>query len=288
MKKPQVQTYLLAVLGMATLVLSSCQKEDVQTPEPDARETLDASVLLQADESEWISEEIVSIGEEVYAAEELSVTGKGIAFSGFIPECVTITTVRTGTTVEKTIDFGAGCEMPNGNLLSGMIALTYQADVEAATQTLELALSGFAFNGISVEGGAEVFRTRVNANGNPQSEVTSAFEASWPEGERASWTGNRTREWVEGYGSGFWGDNVFLISGSQTFTGPAGNTYSRTVLETLRRELSCRFLVSGVLEVSRNDQAAELDFGDGSCDAFGTLTYPDGTSETVTLRRIRK
>lgn len=151
-----------------------------------------------------------------------------------------------------------------------------------------MGLSDFTFNGIAVEGGAELFRTRANANGNPQSEVTSGFSASWPEGESASWTGNRTREWVEGYGSGFWGDNAFLITGSQTFTGPAGNTYSRTVLEALRRELSCRFLVSGVVQVSRNELSAELDFGDGSCNAFGTLTYPDGATETVTLRRIRK
>lgn len=71
----------------------------------------------------------MNVAEEVYAAEELSVTGKGIAFSGFIPECVTITTVRNGTTVQKTIDFDAGCELPNGNVLSGIITLNYAADV---------------------------------------------------------------------------------------------------------------------------------------------------------------
>lgn len=52
MKKPQVQTYLLAVLGMATLTLGSCDKEPSDLPEIQAGETLEPSVMLQADESE--------------------------------------------------------------------------------------------------------------------------------------------------------------------------------------------------------------------------------------------
>ena len=288
MKKPQMKTYLLAVLASATLLQISCEK-DATDPLPESeQENFETAALLQADESEWITEEIVNVAEEVYASEEIAATGKGVAESGFIPECVTITTVRTDTTVEKTIDFGTGCELPNGNVLSGIILLTYAKDMDLLEKTLNMQLQDFTFNDIAVEGGASLVRQRANPEGNPQSDVTSGFTGTWPSGETASWKGSRTREWVEGYGSGFWGDNVFLVTGTQTFINRSGISWSRTVLEELRREWSCRFLVSGVLQISRNDLKAELDFGDGSCDAFGALTYPDGTTETVTLRRLRK
>ena len=160
--------------------------------------------------------------------------------------------------------------------------------MDLATKTLSLELQDFTFNQIAVAGGASVLRQRGNEQGNPQSDITSSFNGEWPDGTTASWEGNRTREWIQGYGSGFWGDNVFLISGSQTFVNRAGNTWNRTTVDPVRREWSCRFPVSGILQISRNEATAELDFGDGECDAFGTLTYPDGRTENITLRRFRK
>ncbi len=288
MKNTISKTSMMAGLLLATAWMASCEKDgDASFSEPEMNQAMELTALQQADEAEWISGEVMDLAEEVYAREELSASGKGIPDSGFIPECVTITTVRTGDMVEKVIDFGAGCETPNGNLISGLIFLNFDRDLEAATKVLTLELADFTFNGIEVGGSATLSRMRANQNGNPQSEVTSSFEARWPEGDTAAWEGNRTREWIEGYGSGFWGDNVFSVTGSQTLVRRNGVTWTRTVLEPLRREWACRFTVSGLLQLERNGQVAELDFGTGDCDAFGQLTYPDGTTETVRLRRLR-
>ena len=276
---------------LATILLVSCEKEDsaevIQSENPEAQ-NFEVADLKTSDEAEMISEEIVHIGEDVYASDEILATSKSDYRSDYLPDCVTITTVITSTSKEKTIDFGEGCELPNGNVLSGIITLSYLKDMDLATKTITLSLENFTFNGVAVAGGASIVRMRANENGNPQSDAAAEFTAEWPDASTASFTGNRTREWIEGYGSGFWGDNVFLITGKGTFTGPQGNVFVKEVINELRREMSCRFIVSGVLELSRNDQTASLDFGDGSCDAVGVLTYPNGESEEIFLRRFLK
>lgn len=277
------------LIGMVLLTVVSCSKEDEDTTEVfSSSEVITSTELKFSDETEMISDEVTTIAEDVYAVDEIALTSKSDYSSDYLPDCVTITTVVTDTTREKTIDFGEGCELPNGNFLTGIIKISYAKDMEAASKTIDLTLENFTFNGVAIEGSADILRVRSNENGNPQGTSNASFAATWPEGDTASFEGTRTREWIEGFGSGFWGDNVFLITGKRTYTGRLGNVYVKEVIEPLRREMACRFIVSGILEISRNDDTASLDFGDGSCDAKGILTQPDGTEQEVFLRRFLK
>lgn len=281
---------VLKNLGLTTLcvvMFTACEKDSVETPVSES-ENFEVAALETTDETDLITEEVIQIGEVVYEEDEMAASAKGGYQSGYLPDCVTITTVVTSTTKEKTIDFGDGCELPNGNVLSGIIKLSYEKDMDLAQKTLAMELENFTFNGVAVAGGASIERMRSNENGNPQSYAQAQFNAEWPDGNTASFEGQRTREWIEGFGSGYWGDNVFLITGSSTYNGPGGNNFQKEVMTPLRREMACRFIVSGVLELSRNGQTASLDFGDGSCDAKGMLTKPDGTTEEIFLRRFKR
>ncbi|MEX0315886.1 MAG: hypothetical protein AB3N18_17030 [Allomuricauda sp.] len=275
-------------LGTILLLATSCSKEEESAEELSSTEVITSTELQYSDETEMISEEVTAIAEDVYASDEITFISKIPHRSDFLPDCVTITTVITDTTKEKTIDFGEGCELPNGNVLSGIINLSYAKDMDSATKTLELSLENFTFNGVAIEGSANILRERSNENENPQSTANASFVATWSDGDTASFEGTRIREWIEGYGSGFWGDNVFLITGKRTYVGREGNMFVKEIIEPLRREMACRFIVSGVLEITRNDNTASLDFGDGTCDAKGILTQPDGTEKEIFLRRFKK
>lgn len=291
MKKNFGMRSCTGVLLAIALFIVSCSKTDstdIVDDELVGVEVISSTELNASDEVELISEDITALAEDIYAVDEISFTQKVSFTSDFLPDCVTITTIVTDKSIEKTIDFGDGCELRDGNVLSGIILLSYSKDMEAVTQTLNVSLENFTFNRVSIEGDASIVRTRANDNGNPQSIAEASFNAKWPEGETMSYTANRTREWIEGYGSGFWGDSVFLISGQATYEGKLGTVFTKSTVEPLRREMSCRFIVSGILEISRNDAKASLDFGDGSCDATGILTYPDGTTKEISLRRFRK
>lgn len=291
MKKNFGMRSCTGVLLAIALFIVSCSKNDstdIVDDELVGIEVISSTQLNASDEVELISEDITALAEDIYAVDEISFTQKVSFTSDFLPDCVTITTIVKDKSIEKTLDFGDGCELRNGNVLSGIILLTYSKDMEAVTKTLNVSLQNFTFNRVSIDGDASIVRTRNNDNGNPQSVAEANFNAKWPEGETMSYTANRTREWIEGYGSGFWGDNVFLISGQATYEGKLGYVFTKSTVEPLRREMSCRFIVSGILEISRNDAKASLDFGNGSCDAKGILTYPDGTTKEISLRRFRK
>ncbi len=289
MKKNVQKITLTGVFLFAMLMITSCSKENEETIEMESSESVITVAELQFSyESEMIAEELAIIAEDIYASDEIATTSKGNYSSDYLPECVSVTTIVTETTKERTIDFGMGCELPNGNILSGVITLSYAKDMELAQKTIILTLENFTFNTVAVEGGAAIVRVRSNENGNPQGAADVSFDLTWPEGETASFTGTRTREWIEGYGSGFWGDNVFLITGKRTFANSAGNSFVKEVVTPLRRELSCRFIVSGVLDITRIGNTVSLDFGDGICDAKGTLTAPNGDTQEVFLRRFLK
>ena len=286
MKKSFKKVYLTGSLLLAILVLVSCDKDD--STDMSEEGAITATELNFSDETDLIVEDVITIGEEIYATDEIIVTSKANYISDYLPDCVTITTVVNSTTKEKTIDFGEGCELPNGNVLSGIIYLSYLKNMDLATKTLSMSLENFTFNSVAVEGSASIVRTRSNDSGNPQSDAEAGFSGTWPDGTTANFTANRTREWIEGYGSGYWADNVFLISGKGTYIGKLENVFMKETIVPLRREMSCRFIVSGILEISRNETTVTLDFGDGSCDAKGILTYPNGESEEIFLRRFIK
>jgi len=272
----------LGILGV------SCENE--KTPEAldtNQLQATDLTAVQQMDQTQWATEEVLNLAEEVYQLEALSLEGKSVLNSGFLPDCAIITTEREGNLIEKTIDFGAGCESPNGNLLKGVVVISIERDFREGRRQIDLFLEDFSFNEMDIEGSATQVRMRSGDSANPEAVINSDFTATWPDGEQATWRGERIREWIEGYGSGFWGNHVFLITGSQTFSNRRGITYNRTVLEPLRRELACRFVVSGTLQVSREGWNGVLNFGDGSCDSRGELQLPNGQVKEVTLRRIR-
>ncbi len=278
----------VSALLLTTALIFSCSNEETTTEEfvvdPNLSE-LNVSLDAQTDAA---SDEIIGIVDIVYANDELestNSTGRAAQQPVGLPDCVTITTVVTSTSKEKTIDFGEGCELNNGHVLAGIIFMSYDKDMEAATKTISVSFEDFTFNDIAVEGGKSIFRQRSNDNGNPQSDATVDIVLTWPDGETASRVGTRTIEWIEGFGSGFWGDNVFEITGNRTTTFRNGNVHAGEITVPLRRELACRFIVSGTVSLQRNEATGTLDFGDGSCDNDATLTGPDGTVYEINLRR---
>jgi hypothetical protein len=271
---------LVAFLGLLTFSCKSDSDEALDTQEQSIE--LQKTLETQA-EVEKTEEGVNDIVEDAYYFEEIDTGSRTPQDFRFLPDCVTITRVITQTTKTVTLDFGSGCELRNGDIVSGIIMFEYAIDFDEQSKTIQVSFNNFYFNDKNVAGNSTLVRTRQNDNGNPQSTYSVNITVTWPDGTYASKQGQKTREWIEGVGTPFWGDNVFLITGNWTFVKHNGNVYSATITTPLRKELSCRFIVSGVIELNRNGHPATLDFGDGTCDAFGVITI-DGVDHDIRLR----
>lgn len=276
-KNVKKTSFSLMILVMLALFSTSCNNDE-DTSEIENIEALNQKSFETQSEVEKANDGVNAIVEDFYYYEEIH-DFRNPPNEQFLPDCVIITRVLTTNTKTVTIDFGDGCELRNGNFVSGKIVIVYNRDLEELIKSMQVSFINFYFNDKNIEGTKQIVRQRENDNGNPQSTYTTDITVTWLDSSFASSQGQRTREWIEGIGSGFWSDNVFLITGDWTFIKKNGTILTGTITIPLRRELSCRFLVSGMVSLSKNANFATLNYGDGECDALATVTINDEVHE---------
>lgn len=245
-------------------------------------EQISAEDVSNAEEVDKAVEEVNNIIEQAYVEEEGGLSSSRASNLSFFPECLTKTVVTTDNSKEVTLDFGDGC-MVRGHFIAGILTMSYEKDPDLQTKTISTTFEDFRVDYKLIQGTYSIVRVRQNDNGNPQSTATVDVNITWDNGDYASREGVRIREWIEGVGTGVWSDNVYLITGYWNAVLKNGNELSATITTPLRRELVCRFFVSGVVDLQKNDRTASLDFGDGDCDNQAILTLADGTEIIITL-----
>ena len=196
--------------------------------------------------------------------------------------CTTITITTNGNGGTIILDFGDSCTLSNGAVVSGKIIIEY-GPIISGTRTINYTFENYVHNGNAVSGGGEILREISNVNGNPQSTVNELITVSFPSSDVvATRDGLRIVEWVDGFGSGTWVDNVYEVSGNWDTTFSTGLGRSGVVTQVLVRRLSCLFVESGKLEIEQQGNVAEIDWGNGTCDNMATLTY-NGVSYPIIL-----
>ncbi|MBV7269227.1 hypothetical protein [Winogradskyella luteola] len=273
-----------AVLG---LVFTSCS-DDNETTESEVQDTIEVQRSAEIDQIDTVLGDLI-----INAYEEQEQTaGKPtstiderdtIAYAKDIPDCVTITVVAQQGYRQVTLDFGTeGCVI-NEHLIQGQIVFDYTRDPEAQQIMINYNLVDFYFDAKNVIASRSILRELSNENGNPQFTHDLSVTVIWPNGVQASREGTRVREWVEGFGSGVFSDNVFEITGNWTATFVNGNTHTYEVIVPLRREVTCAYFVSGSFDVQRTNFGGIFDFGNGDCDNQATFTFNNGTEIPITL-----
>ncbi|MDP3352871.1 MAG: hypothetical protein Q8S44_03930, partial [Flavobacteriaceae bacterium] len=261
--------------------LSNCQGDDEAIFSADPIAVEDAQVIADGDE---VTEGIADLVDQLFV--EDGMMGSRMEFTSFFPNCGTRSVKWDTAEIMKTvtIDFGEGCTLPNGNIVKGKIIIVFNRNRDLLSHTITVKYENFFLNNKKVEGTTSVERVAANTNGNPQSTVKVNIKITFADGLYIERTSTKVREMIAGKDTmGFWGDNIFLITGSWTTVFKNGAIHKGEIIIPLRREMTCRFLVRGAIKVQRNDRSGTIDFGDGACDYKATFTNDLGEVKEILL-----
>ena len=269
----KIQKLFLASFLVAA-VLSSCNREDAQTPETRA---------LASDES------VVDFANRHLEGpvDALTMRQNGNGPCGFnspyLPECVTVT--DSGEDVYPrtlTLDFGDGCTGPGGVTRSGVIEVDLTGDMSEIGSVRTTTFDNFQVHNMTLTG------TREITNVGPNDEENQAMFAQdhTMTITRNEHTVNRTYvgtlAWLEGFDTDDCEDNIVERNGVATHETTSDWGSSTRTLDAIVHSRPCGYPISGTVTVDRPQHDVVIDFGDGECDNLATLTR-NGNTYTLNL-----
>lgn len=207
-------------------------------------------------------------------------------------DCPTVTMTNDAGTYPNdiTVDFGTeGCVGADGRVRKGRVLISVTDNIQNEGAIRTVTLDEYYVNDIHIEGTRTLTNTGLNAEGHPTfTRTVAGASLTFPDGGTATWEGSHSIEQVEGFGTPTVLDNVFEITGGANGVNRQGKIWTSVITEPLVRRVPCRFMVSGIREITVEGQTATLDysfgFGAGDCDRQALLTLPNGQTHIILVR----
>lgn len=266
----------LAIVSIAVLT-TSCKKDEEDEKIDNETTTAQDNALSQN-----VFDDIKKVVEEAVENDTTSKT----SFSFGACAIVNVNPAWTDTTTwpkTVTIDFGStNCTGANGVRRRGKLVVVLSGRYRSPGSVLTVTPANYYVNDYFVEGTKTITNLGRNSSNNLHFsvEVVNAKITS-PTGEISTWNSSRTNEWIEGestIGLLNFCDDVYLISGTANGVSRKGKPYTVNITSPLRKQICCRWVVSGTLVISPTGlQNRIIDFGAGTCDNSATVTIAGNT-----------
>jgi hypothetical protein len=167
------------------------------------------------------------------------------------------------------------CVLNGTENVNGTLSVTYSQQGEAGSFTASYV--DFYVGEIKING-SRSFTFSTNSNDSSITfQVTSEMTVEKEDGSIISDNGTKSTTIT------FGNTTTYSISGSWTVVFE-GNTYNVTVNNPLTSDVTCSYVSSGDMDVSKNGLTVNVDFGDSTCDNVAIMTYPNGVEEEIVLQ----
>jgi len=279
-------------IGLATAIwlfglvsLTSCEKD----------KELSAEAEEIADDQMLIDNTFESIGNDIDAAEAFISSD----FKAAGDSCPLITEKLSNDTTIITIDFGDGCPQYVYNrygkvidtiVRKGQIIIKRQGRFREKNSFRIVILKDFYINGIKIEA------TRTIENMGKDNQNRMYFKISvqngkitTPDGIVMTYNTERYRYWIKGESTPSPWDDEFAVIGSANGVTAFGEEYQLRIIDTLRIQNACRFIVKGKIETTvGNREPITIDYGNGECDNIATISCGDASKQIMLRFRARE
>jgi len=265
------KSILFSICLMAGLCWTSCEKEPTT-----ALETAETS-------------EDLALAQNMLQTTEEEVDLLLETRSGDNEDCPTVTFSPDATSFPRTvtIDYGTeGCPGPHGYIRKGLIQIEISDSMSIPGASRTKTFLDFSIDEVSILGTKILTYEGLNDD---QQKVwnRSVVDAQllFPGGEEVSWNAEQTITKIEGQDTDILLDDVFQITGNSSGVNRQGNPFTSSITDPLIKPRNCRWPVSGTREAMVNDLSRSLNYGDGNCDRNATVTWSNGFTRDILLRR---
>lgn len=258
------------------LTFTSCRRnKDIVDPGPTSADDAGgyASDAAKLDEN---SNDVISMSDAAAATGGANLRTTATTIGG----CATVTNDTVSTPHVLTIDFGAtGCVCLDSKTRSGKIIVTYSGHYKDSASTHTITTDNYYADGHKVIVHKTVTNNGRNTSGQYWYTVTVNDSIIIASDSIISWTGSRTRTWLEGYTTATRTDDVYLIGGTTSLTRANGHTFTFAISsgDPLKVALSCRWIEDGTVTISSSsftggDRVLDYGYGGGGCDNRAQVT----------------
>jgi hypothetical protein len=270
---------LLMIAALAIFSFTSCNKES----------DIDKASLDMADDdaiSDLIFEDVFNTVDNADIMLDNFQKGSDTKSTIVLDSCPLVTIdhpadIRWPKTI--TVDFGTLCTGLYDNTRSGKIITVVSGPRMETGSKKTVTFDNYYVNGIKVEGTKVIENMGYNTNQN------MVFSATLTDGKLTLLNGktiersfNHEREWIAGLLTKNIWDDEYFITGTASGLNIKGVSFSNTITSALYWKRACRFIVSGVVKIERVGlEPVVINYGEGECDAYATLTMGDKSKEIL-------
>ena len=289
-----MKNILFSLIAVLSLFLFSCEKEnaEIDSSIEDAIVLNDAAIEAALESSSYEVDLFTNSSSSIDAT---SGTTKSEDKGGFrgryrfgkAPN-VTVETTDGGFPKTITLNYGESTELQNGRIISGSIIIVVSDRPRTVGTTRNVSFSEFYVDSINIAG-TRTITFDSNEDNNLTYTSVAAIVITLPDGVTYERNSEKVRTFVEGFDTaGEHADDIFNITGFVNTVCSEGYSFSRNIIEPLVKKGDCKFIVSGIVTISKNDVViAELNYGDGECDDIAIVTK-GGEEKQITLGKRYK
>ena len=277
MKKTIFALRTVMLISLSALVIQSCNKEN------EIKEDLISHKDMALAEATF--DELQDIADEAAKGDLASFKQGDDSQKALLSNCASFTHDTLSNPRILTVDFGTeNCLGNDGRYRRGKVVVTYNGAYREPGHVHTFTTENYFVNDNQVLGTREVENTGYNSDGNLVFTIEIDGQIIKENGGVINRVSSRVREWIEGEETGTRFDDVYLITGTHSGQASNGRGFEAETITPLRKEIGCRWIVSGSIQIDRNNRPdGVLDFGNGTCDRNATVTI-NGNTHNIQLR----
>ncbi len=201
------------------------------------------------------------------------------------PACATVTVSGNSFPKKVVIDYGDGCSGRQGMGRTGTITIEMSDTITLVGAVYKVTFADVTVGNKTIDKTATMTNEGLNGSGNwvisSETVMTTTMEAG-KNNMVATREFSGQKEWLNGFGTPETEDDQFLKSGGGTITINDTLTFEREITEPLFIDRTCRYPLSGVVEITRDGEFLTINYGDGTCDNIAIISK-DGVEEEIEL-----